>query len=116
MKIVSVLDDCSILFRSSSVVPSFSLRYSFDSRAKNKRRNNDGTVVDMLIHCIVKLLGLDSMKFLYIHISCVSTPFKHLEQSKTGFLDKVITDVIRMSSGKKVIKTTFLNIGLKSLY
>ena len=113
MKIVSVLDDCSILFRSSSVVPSFYLSYSFDSRAKNKRRNNDGTVVDILICSVVKLLGLGSMKFLYIHISCVSTPFKHLEQGKTGFLDKMITDVIWVGSGKNVVKRGIQNIGLK---
>ena len=38
MKIVSVLDDCSILFSSSSVLPSFYLRYSFDSRSEEQAK------------------------------------------------------------------------------
>ena len=113
MKIVSVLDDCSMLFRSSSVLPSFYLRYSFDSKSKDKRRNNDCTMVDILICSVVKLLGLGSMKFLYIHISCVSTPFKHLEQGETGFLDKVVANIIWVGSSKNVVKRGIQNIGLK---
>ena len=106
-----------MIARCSFVHRPFFLRSTFAIpsilEARNKRRNNDGTVVDMLIHSIVKLLGLGSMKFLYIHISCVSTPFKHLEQSKTGFLDKMITYVIWVGSGKNVVKRDIQNLGLK---
>ena len=72
MKIVSVLDDCSMLFRSSSVLPSFYLRYSFDSRAKNKRRNNDGTVVDILIHSVIRQLRVRLNEVsLYTYFLCI---------------------------------------------
>ena len=56
------------------------------------------------------------MKFLYIHIPCISTSFKHLVQGKVCILNKVIADVVRVGGSKKVVKAATLNIGLKSLY
>ena len=80
----------SFYLRSSSVPKSVQSRCKVGGEAKNHRVWYGEIREDYGKH-----YGRNS-KFLYIHIPCVSTSFKHFVQGKVCFLDKVITDVIRM--------------------
>ena len=45
-----MFDQCSIVVRSSFVLPSFYLRFSFDSGAEKQPWDDDGTVADLRVH------------------------------------------------------------------
>ena len=92
MKMISILlfYAPSLILRSTFALPPYQSRCKVGGEAKNHRVSYGEIREDYGKH-----YGRNS-KFLYIHIPCVSTSFKHFVQGKVCFLDKVITDVIRM--------------------